>query len=101
MARRRFAQDERGLALSEYLILLGLLTGGVVLSVNMFFGSIGTVWGDWAEFMARLRVTQQEAMVENPYTPAAPAAPKTRKTTPCQNGIDNGNAENSNCGGNP
>lgn len=43
-----FAKDEEGLALTEYLILLGLLTAGVIVSVLAIGGSLSNAWGNWA-----------------------------------------------------
>lgn len=44
---RRFRKDEEGLALTEYLILLGLLTGAVILAVIAFGDGLGTAWQAW------------------------------------------------------
>jgi pilus assembly protein Flp/PilA len=49
----RFATDETGLALTEYLLLLGLVTGGVVLTVVAFGQSMGQTWTSWAEWVSR------------------------------------------------
>lgn len=82
--RDRSANDS-GLALTEYLLLLGLVIGGVTFSIGAFSGTIGTAWRDWAGFYE---------------TVAVPAEDRQRsKTLPCQKGIDNGNAEISKCGG--
>jgi pilus assembly protein Flp/PilA len=42
-----FRKDEDGLALTEYLLLLGLLTGAVILAVIGFGGALGTQWESW------------------------------------------------------
>lgn len=47
-----FRQEEDGLALTEYLILLGLLTGAVILAVIGFGGALGEAWGGWEDFLA-------------------------------------------------
>jgi pilus assembly protein Flp/PilA len=47
---KTFRKEEDGLALTEYLILLGLLVGGVILSVLTIGGELTTAWGDWATF---------------------------------------------------
>jgi pilus assembly protein Flp/PilA len=47
----RFQRDERGLALTEYLILLGLLTAAVVAAVIVFGQSLGATWSEWAVWM--------------------------------------------------
>ncbi|TPM03767.1 hypothetical protein FJ960_14955 [Mesorhizobium sp. B2-3-11] len=47
---RAFAREEDGIALSEYLVLLGLLVGGViaaVLAVGVNLASAWTSWGSW------------------------------------------------------
>lgn len=45
---RAFAREEDGVALTEYLILLGLLVGGVVVSVGLIGTELNTSWGSWA-----------------------------------------------------
>ncbi|WP_151611647.1 hypothetical protein [Sinorhizobium alkalisoli] len=44
---RAFAREEDGVALTEYLVLLGLLIGGVVLAVTNAGTNMATVWGQW------------------------------------------------------
>lgn len=46
----RFSKDENGLALTEYLILLGLLTAGVIAAVLLMGTSLGTAWGTWGNW---------------------------------------------------
>lgn len=48
----RFARDEDGIALTEYLILLGLLTGAVILAVLLFGVNLGDQWERWAVWVA-------------------------------------------------
>jgi pilus assembly protein Flp/PilA len=43
----RFAREEDGIALTEYLILLGLLVGGVIAAVTTAGGNLSTVWTGW------------------------------------------------------
>ncbi len=43
-----FRQEEDGVALAEYLILLALLIGGVLISVTAAGGSLSTVWTSWS-----------------------------------------------------
>ncbi|UTY46593.1 hypothetical protein [Sinorhizobium fredii] len=43
-----FAREEDGVALTEYLILLGLLVGGVVLAVNTAGANLDAAWDSWA-----------------------------------------------------
>lgn len=50
----RFQSDEEGLALTEYLILLGLLAGAVVGAVIIFGGNLDTAWRGWAAFIGLL-----------------------------------------------
>lgn len=47
---RRFNSDEEGLALTEYLILLGLLTAAVIAAVLAFGGQLGVLWQTWADW---------------------------------------------------
>ena len=49
---RDFMKDEEGLALTEYLILLGLLTGGVIIAVTAVGGSLSAAWGTWQTWFA-------------------------------------------------
>ncbi|QGY00202.1 Flp family type IVb pilin [Roseovarius faecimaris] len=51
---RRFQSDEDGLALTEYLILLGLLTAAVITAVLAFGGQLGTLWNGWATWINSL-----------------------------------------------
>lgn len=47
----RFKKDEKGIALTEYLILLGLLTGAVITAVLLFGTELGIAWGSWADWI--------------------------------------------------
>lgn len=47
---RRFHDEEDGLALTEYLILLGLLTAAVIAAVLAFGGQLGILWQTWADW---------------------------------------------------
>ena len=47
----KFKKDEDGLALTEYLILLGLLTAAVIAAVILFGGNIATSYDDWAAWI--------------------------------------------------
>ncbi|PSH68911.1 hypothetical protein CU102_11620 [Phyllobacterium brassicacearum] len=47
---RAFAREEDGVALTEYLILLGLLVGGVVASVVLIGEDLNTAWDSWADW---------------------------------------------------
>ncbi|MCV9961705.1 hypothetical protein OIU34_07295 [Pararhizobium sp. BT-229] len=44
---RAFAREEDGVALSEYLILLGLLIGGVIVAVTTAGDNLATAWTNW------------------------------------------------------
>ena len=42
-----FRQEEDGVALSEYLILLGLLIGGVLIAVELAGNNLSAAWNSW------------------------------------------------------
>lgn len=48
---KRFAREEDGLALTEYLILLGLLTAIVIAAVLIYGNNLGVQWEDWADWI--------------------------------------------------
>ncbi|UWP87849.1 hypothetical protein K3X13_07745 [Aliiroseovarius crassostreae] len=48
----RFRKDEDGIALTEYLILLGLLTAAVIAAVLLFGEQLGLRWDTWAQWMS-------------------------------------------------
>jgi len=45
---RAFAWEEDGVALTEYLILLALLIGGVITAVTLAGDNLTAVWNAWA-----------------------------------------------------
>ncbi|WP_162528218.1 hypothetical protein [Gemmobacter caeruleus] len=47
----RIRDEEDGVALSEYLILLGLLVGGVIAAVLLFGTNLGDAWEAWAAWI--------------------------------------------------
>ncbi|UWP94190.1 hypothetical protein K3X41_07890 [Aliiroseovarius crassostreae] len=47
----RFRKDEDGIALTEYLILLGLLASAVIAAVLLFGDELGANWETWANWM--------------------------------------------------
>lgn len=47
-AVRAFAREEDGVALTEYLILLALLVGGVITAVTLAGTNLALVWNGWA-----------------------------------------------------
>ncbi|MBS3648096.1 hypothetical protein KEU06_05565 [Pseudaminobacter sp. 19-2017] len=49
---RAFAREEDGVALSEYLILLGLLVGGVILAVTTVGNNLATTWNTWGTWFS-------------------------------------------------
>ena len=51
VALQTFRKEEDGLALTEYLVLLGLLTGAIIGAVTLFGGNLGTAWGGWAAWI--------------------------------------------------
>lgn len=51
---RRMRDEEEGLALTEYLILLGLLTAVVVGAVITFGDNLGDRWDAWATWLTGL-----------------------------------------------
>lgn len=51
---RRMRDEEEGLALTEYLILLGLLTAVVVGAVIAFGTNLGNQWTLWSTWLTGL-----------------------------------------------
>jgi pilus assembly protein Flp/PilA len=47
-----FRKEEDGLALTEYLVLLGLLTAAVIAAITLLGGNIGIAFDDWADWVA-------------------------------------------------
>lgn len=43
----RFKHDDEGIALTEYLILLGILSTAVVVAALMYGTKLGELWGGW------------------------------------------------------
>lgn len=48
---KRFRRDEKGIALTEYLVLLGLLVAGVIAAVILFGEALTDVWTGWANWL--------------------------------------------------
>ena len=48
---KRFHSEEEGLALTEYMILLGLLTVVVIGAVTAYGESLGELWQGWADWL--------------------------------------------------
>ena len=54
---RRFdnlREDEDGIALTEYVMLLGLLAGAVIAAVTLFGQNLSTIWDAWATWVGSL-----------------------------------------------
>ncbi|MCW0000978.1 hypothetical protein OE766_22345 [Pararhizobium sp. YC-54] len=49
---RAFAREEDGVALTEYLILLALLVGGVITAVTAAGTGLAGVWTEWSTWWA-------------------------------------------------
>ena len=45
-----FGREEDGVALTEYLILLALLVGGVILAVTVAGNNLAAAWTTWGTF---------------------------------------------------
>ena len=50
----RFRRDEDGIALTEYVMLLGLLAGAVIAAVTLFGENLNTIWDAWATWVGGL-----------------------------------------------
>lgn len=85
---KRLRAREDGLALTEYLILLGLMTGGVVLSISVFATSLAQAWtGSVQAFIL-------------PGLSATAAQASTDSGTEADTGSGSGSAENTASTGN-
>ncbi len=47
---RAFSREEDGVALTEYLILLALLVGGVITAVTVAGSNLSAAWGAWGSW---------------------------------------------------
>lgn len=47
----KLCKQEEGLALTEYLILLGLLTAAVVVAITAFGGGLEAAWTSWTTWL--------------------------------------------------
>jgi len=45
-----FAREEDGVALTEYLILLALMIGGVIIAVTAAGTNLAAAWSSWGTF---------------------------------------------------
>jgi pilus assembly protein Flp/PilA len=48
----RFAKQEEGIALTEYLMLLGLLSGGIISVVLVFSSTAAGKWESWSSWFS-------------------------------------------------
>lgn len=51
---REFAREEDGIALTEYLILLGILSAAAITAVTTSGTNLGNAWNDWTAFFLAL-----------------------------------------------
>lgn len=51
---RAFAREEDGVALTEYLILLALLVGGVITTVSIAGSNLNLAWEKWSTWWGTL-----------------------------------------------
>lgn len=51
---RAFMREEDGAALTEYIVLLGIITGLVVTAITLFGSNLAAKWNDWAVFIGTL-----------------------------------------------
>ncbi|MCT4371918.1 hypothetical protein CLG85_016970 [Yangia mangrovi] len=67
---QRFRREDDGLALTEYLVVLGLMIGGVIFAVMLFGMNLNIAWTQWAEWMeGNLWITDGTEIptTENPF----------------------------------
>lgn len=65
-----FRKEEDGLALTEYLVVLGLLVGGTIIAVTLFGSNLSAVWNNWAGWVEGL---DNSVVTTTPPPPAPPA----------------------------
>ncbi|WP_158284660.1 Flp family type IVb pilin [Oricola cellulosilytica] len=51
-----FFKNDVGVSQVEYLVLLGLMIGGVIVSVSLATAALSQSFGSWAQFFLYLRV---------------------------------------------
>lgn len=51
---REFAREEDGIALTEYLILLGILSAAAITAVTASGTNLGQAWDGWTAFFVEL-----------------------------------------------
>lgn len=47
----KFVREEDGAALTEYVVLLGILVVGVIAAVTLFGQALSNVWEGWANWL--------------------------------------------------
>lgn len=47
-----FRKMQEGVALTEYIVLLGLLVAGVIIAVGIFGSNLSSVWTAWGTWMS-------------------------------------------------
>jgi len=48
----RFCNEEVGLSLTEYLLLLGLLTAAVIIPITLLGTNLASVWDSWTDWIS-------------------------------------------------
>ncbi|MCA0941686.1 hypothetical protein LCM08_18605 [Salipiger pacificus] len=75
---QRFRREDDGLALTEYLVVLGLMIGGVIFAVMLFGMNLNLAWTQWANWISDSLYVEGSAIVDDtetePLTPTPPAA---------------------------
>ena len=54
-ALKAFSREEDGIALTEYLILLGILTAAVITAITTSGANLSTAWDSWGTFFTGLK----------------------------------------------
>lgn len=72
MSDRDILRDDDGIALTEYLSLLGILVGAAILAVASFGGTMSAKWESWSRFSSALVAEQSAAGVTAVLAAAEP-----------------------------
>lgn len=67
---KTFAAEEDGIALTEYLVLLGLLIGGVIAAVTVAGDNLAEAWASWGGFFTN-QVAWDGTVADAPADPNA------------------------------
>lgn len=94
MKRRSLLHDNDGLALTEYLILAGLLTAGSLLAITLFGQSLSGAWAAAQRLDLRPGAVVAEAQQQTPNDGdgAQPQDPTVVDTSRCPSPDANANA---------